>query len=77
MSLTNLLERAGLTVVWQMTLGSIALVQQLIWASLGHEPQWAILSAGLALVGGGTVTAVGRGGRANGNTSAGGAATPA
>lgn len=49
-------------VFWQMLLGSIGFLDQLIWAFKGNDPQWLILSVSLALLGGGTIQQIGKGG---------------
>jgi hypothetical protein len=50
-------------IVWQMILGSIGFLEQIIWAATDHhDPQWLILSVSLALLGGGTIQAIGKGG---------------
>ena len=49
-------------VFWQMLLGSAGFLQQLAWSLRGHDPQWLILSVSLALLGGGTIQQIGKGG---------------
>lgn len=48
-------------VFWQMLLGTLALIEQLAWAMMGHEPQFLILGTALALLGGGTIQQIGIG----------------
>jgi hypothetical protein len=49
-------------VFWQMVLGTVGFLEQLIWAATNHEPQWLILSVSMGLLGGGTILQIGRGG---------------
>ncbi len=49
-------------IFWQMLLGTVGFLEQLLWAATGHEPQWLLLSVSMALLGGGTIQQIGRGG---------------
>ena len=49
-------------VFWQMLLGSIGFLVEVILVVLGQEPQWLILSSSIALLGGGTISQIGKGG---------------